>query len=83
MCPVKGPIENGAGDGNRTHVASLEGWNFTIKLHPHEPKSIITAVPALSMMSARQRTGFSGLVQKWRFFYAKWRCELNPGSVVC
>src|ERR1700722_21015287 len=22
-----------AGDGNRTHVASLEGWGFTIKLH--------------------------------------------------
>lgn len=25
----------GAGDGNRTHVTSLEGWGFTIKLHPH------------------------------------------------
>ena len=25
----------GAGDGNRTHVASLEGWNSTIELHPH------------------------------------------------
>ena len=25
---------NGAGDGNRTHVTSLEGWGFTIKLHP-------------------------------------------------
>ena len=24
-----------AGDGNRTHMASLEGWSFTIKLHPH------------------------------------------------
>ncbi len=23
-----------AGDGNRTHMASLEGWNFAIKLHP-------------------------------------------------
>ena len=27
--------KNGAGDGNRTHVASLEGWNSTIELHPH------------------------------------------------
>jgi hypothetical protein len=27
---------NGAGDGNRTHVASLEGWSFTIKQHPHK-----------------------------------------------
>ena len=26
---------NGAGDGNRTHVTSLEGWNSTIELHPH------------------------------------------------
>ena len=24
----------GAGDGNRTHVTSLEGWNSTIELHP-------------------------------------------------
>ena len=26
--------KNGAGDGNRTHTASLEGWNSTIELHP-------------------------------------------------
>ena len=26
---------SGAGDGNRTHAASLEGWNSTIELHPH------------------------------------------------
>jgi hypothetical protein len=25
----------GAGRGNRTLVASLEGWCFTTKLHPH------------------------------------------------
>ena len=25
----------GAGDGNRTHVTSLEGWNSTIELHLH------------------------------------------------
>src|SRR5690348_8057634 len=24
----------GAGDGDRTHVASLEGWSSTIELHP-------------------------------------------------
>ena len=30
------PARNcGAGDGNRTHAASLEGWNSTIELHPH------------------------------------------------
>ena len=27
--------DSGAGDGNRTHAASLEGWNSTIELHPH------------------------------------------------
>ena len=26
--------ENGAGDGNRTHTTSLEGWDSTIELHP-------------------------------------------------
>ena len=26
----------GAGDGNRTHVISLEGWSSTIELHPLE-----------------------------------------------
>ena len=25
---------HGAGDGNRTHVISLEGWSSTIELHP-------------------------------------------------
>jgi hypothetical protein len=24
----------GAGDGNRTHAISLEGWSSTIELHP-------------------------------------------------
>src|SRR5207237_267141 len=28
-----------AGNGNRTRMASLEGWNFTIKLCPHGIKS--------------------------------------------
>ena len=26
--------KNGAGEGNRTLMASLEGWSFTTKLHP-------------------------------------------------
>jgi hypothetical protein len=28
-------LQAGAGDGNRTHVTSLEGWSSTIELHPH------------------------------------------------
>ena len=27
-----------AGDGNRTRIASLEGWNSAIELRPQEPK---------------------------------------------
>ena len=30
------PYNIKAGDGNRTHVSSLEGWCSTIELHPHE-----------------------------------------------
>jgi hypothetical protein len=29
----------GAGDGNRTHVTSLEGWGSTIELHPRTRQS--------------------------------------------
>ena len=32
--PVPGSPKTGAGDGNRTHAASLEGWSSTIELHP-------------------------------------------------
>ena len=32
---------SGAGDGNRTHVTSLEGWNSTIELHPQ--RALISA----------------------------------------
>src|SRR5215813_15197354 len=31
---VRTVLGAGAGDGNRTHVASLEGWSSTIELHP-------------------------------------------------
>ena len=30
----------GAGSGNRTHVASLEGWGSTIELHLHFPLTV-------------------------------------------
>ena len=33
------PRSNGAGDGNRTHVSSLEGWCSTIELHPQGAQS--------------------------------------------
>ena len=32
---IRNPDITKAGDGNRTHVSSLEGWCSTIELHPH------------------------------------------------
>jgi hypothetical protein len=29
---------DGAGDGNRTRMASLEGWGSAIELRPHAPR---------------------------------------------
>ena len=33
---IRAFLKVGAGDGNRTHAASLEGWNSTIELHPQK-----------------------------------------------
>ena len=33
------PLFHRAGDGNRTHVSSLEGWCSTIELHPHRSQN--------------------------------------------
>ena len=41
-----------AGDGNRTHVSSLEGWCSTIELHPRIVASVITdCLTAATMIS--------------------------------
>ena len=43
-CPYPGrEREYGAGEGNRTHTTSLEGWDSTIELHPHFATAIIIA----------------------------------------
>ena len=49
-CDWIGIFEIGAGDGNRTRVASLEGWNSTIELHP-QPGIILRLKDALSIGS--------------------------------
>ena len=35
LYPAELQTQFGASDGNRTHAASLEGWNSTIELHSH------------------------------------------------
>ena len=37
---MKSTLCAGAGDGNRTHVTSLEGWGSTIELHPQGDENI-------------------------------------------
>src|SRR5881296_3696522 len=45
----RGVVEFGAGDGNRTRMASLEGWNSAIELHPQQRRVIVTRALALSI----------------------------------
>ena len=37
--------KSGAGDGNRTHTTSLEGWGSTIELHPHHNRRQSNSLP--------------------------------------
>src|SRR3546814_19891540 len=46
MRPAAGPAQVGAGGGNRTRVASLEGWSSTIELHPHRSPTRWRTEPA-------------------------------------
>ena len=60
--------KNGAGDGNRTHVTSLEGWNSTIELHPHgvstdnilsQSRTIVNRQNAKKSFCTKNKTSFS------------------------
>ena len=50
----------GAGDGNRTHIASLEGWSSTIELHPHSPPPTPADRPSLPDRDGTSRGGGGG-----------------------
>ena len=50
LYPTELKARIGASDGNRTHAASLEGWNSTIELHSHmrlENRFTIIAYPKI------------------------------------
>src|SRR3954447_12714138 len=59
----------GAGDGNRTHVTSLEGWSSTIELHPPIARvpnyKIADCRPAGRLLSSmpQQKTARKALVE--------------------
>jgi hypothetical protein len=48
--------KNGAGDGNRTHITSLEGWRSTTELHPHTLVGAAGLEPATPWSQARCAT---------------------------
>ena len=59
-----------AGDGNRTHVFSLEGWHSTIELHPHITFNIFKARMVYYNMDGFLSTNF------WKNFnHQKWKSK--------
>ncbi len=56
LCPAElQALETGAGDGNRTHVTSLEGWGSTIELHPQAQDIIPQKKPAVKNRFCHRR----------------------------
>ena len=50
----------GAGDGDRTHATSLEGWNSTIELHPRDDSLTNTQDRLAGCMQYSTRKGPEG-----------------------
>ena len=53
-CPSDNAVYPKAGDGNRTHVSSLEGWCSTIELHPQDVIGVTGFEPATSWSQTRR-----------------------------
>ena len=69
---------NGAGDGNRTRVSSLEGWCSTIELHPHSSASRIQLVNSnIDFFSCQAPKWF--FIMGWPFF-SQINCNLAGGA---
>src|SRR5271167_2241837 len=67
---VAAPRNAGAGDGNRTHIASLEGWSSTIELHPHsahqrDPLPLPDLVPTLRYRPRFRSAGGGGRIRTY------------------
>ena len=60
------PLRVGAGDGNRTHAASLEGWNSTIEQHPH---TLSPAFCAKKLYQLRQAVSTIIELNYYKLFY--------------
>ncbi len=62
---------SGAGDGNRTHAASLEGWNSTIELHPHLSRftAVSTTLVYNTTIQKNCQIFFTVFFKKFRKFF--------------
>ncbi len=57
-----------AGDGNRTHVSSLEGWCSTIELHPHESYLVCCLVSQRRLLYPLSRINASTFLNFFHYF---------------
>ena len=71
-CAGRYPLCFGAGDGNRTHATSLEGWSSTIELHPHETRMNSTLV-YYNNASVECQTFLSIILQFFQDFFFYFR----------
>ena len=58
----------GAGDGNRTHAISLEGWHSTIELHPHKRRNVIAKNHINVSMLDNLTISDNWCQEKWKTF---------------
>ena len=72
-CSIQLSYRLKAGDGNRTHVSSLEGWCSTIELHPH-----------INLMKFKTSVGVTGFepATSWSQTRRSSQAEPHPESIV-
>ena len=61
-----------AGDGNRTHVSSLEGWCSTIELHPH-----------INLMKFKISVGVTGFEPATSWSQTRRSSQAEPHPAIC
>ena len=76
LYPPELQAHTGAGDGNRTHATSLEGWDSTIELHPHGCRVPLTSATICYHISAVLSMAF----EKIPDLFIKWRCRRRRSS---
>ena len=70
---------NGAGDGNRTHVTSLEGWSSAIELHPRSR----TRMESGAVDETRTRDLNLGKVALYQLSYYRMQAWTQPWGKWC